>query len=107
MEKSNDTRNAFLFMPDISGFTQFINDKQIQHNHRIVAELLEIMIESNRLNLEVNEIEGDAILFYRLGQPPTVEEIVEQSKSMYAAFHRHLKKYGVSRICNCTACNTA
>jgi hypothetical protein len=107
MEKANDTQNALLFMPDISGFTQFINDKQIQHNHRIVAELLEILIESNQLNLEVNEIEGDAILFYRLGQPPTVDEIVDQSKSMYTAFHRHLKKYGVSRICNCAACNTA
>lgn len=106
MEKSHE-QNALLFIPDISGFTQFINDRQIQHNHRIVAELLETLIESNRLNLKVNEIEGDAIFFYRLGQPPSVNEIVEQSKKMYIAFHRHLKKYGVSRICNCAACNTA
>lgn len=107
MEKSNDTQNALLFVPDISGFTQFINDRQIQHNHRIIAELLEILIESNRLNLKVNEIEGDAILFYRLGKAPSVSEIVEQSKNMYIAFHQHLKKYGISRICNCAACNTA
>jgi uncharacterized protein YndB with AHSA1/START domain len=26
---------------------------------------------------------------------------------MYVAFHRHLKKYGISRICNCAACQTA
>ena len=106
MEKSNE-QNAFLFIPDISGFTQFINDRQIQHNHRIVAELLEILIESDRLHLNVNEIEGDAVFFYRLGVPPSVSEIVEQSKNMYLAFHRHLKKYGVSRICNCSACNSA
>ncbi len=107
MKKSNHPQNALLFVPDISGFTQFINDRQIQHNHRIIAELLEILIESNRLNLKVNEIEGDAILFYRLGESPSVDEIVEQSKNMYVEFHRHLKKYGVSRICNCAACNTA
>jgi hypothetical protein len=107
MEKSTDAKNALLFVPDISGFTQFINDRQIQHNHRIIAELLEILIESNRLDLKVNEIEGDAILFYRLGKPPFVSDIVEQSKNMYVAFHKHLKKYGISRICNCAACNTA
>ncbi|HEY6504505.1 MAG TPA: DUF2652 domain-containing protein [Chitinophagaceae bacterium] len=107
MENSFDTQKALFFIPDISGFTQFINDRQIQHNDRIIAELLEILIESNRLNLKVNEIEGDAIFFYRLGQPPSAREIVEQSKDMYIAFHRHLKKYGVSRICNCAACNTA
>jgi hypothetical protein len=107
MSNSNVIHNALLFIPDISGFTQFINDTQVQHNHRIVAELLEVLIESNRLNLTVNEIEGDAILFYRLGNPPTPGEIIEQSKNMYIAFHRHLKKYGVSRVCNCAACNSA
>lgn len=107
MGGSNDTQTAFFFIPDISGFTQFISDRQIQHNHRIIAELLEILIKSNKLNLKLNEIEGDAIFFYRLGEPPPLDEIVEQSKTMYVAFHRHLKKYGVSRICNCAACNTA
>jgi hypothetical protein len=106
MEGAN-TKSALLFIPDISGFTQFISDREIRHNHRIVAELLEILIESNHLNLKVNEIEGDAILFYRLGEPPAISELVEQSKRMYLAFHRHLKKYGISRICNCAACNRA
>ena len=107
MAKSGELQQALFFIPDISGFTQFINERQIQHNHRIIAELLETLIGANRLNLQVNEIEGDAILFYRLGEPPSVSEIVEQSKAMYVAFHQHLKKYGVSRICNCAACNTA
>jgi len=42
------TQNALLFIPDISGFTQFISDRHIQHSDRIVAELLEILIESNQ-----------------------------------------------------------
>jgi len=107
MGQPAETQNALLFIPDISGFTQFISDRHIQHNDRIIAELLEILIESNQLNLTVNEIEGDAIFFYRLGEPPSVNDIVEQSRKMYVDFHKHLKRYGVSRICNCAACNTA
>ncbi len=99
-------QNALLFVPDISGFTQFINNRELQHLHYLIAELLEILIESNRINLKVHEIEGDAILFYRLGESPSVSEIVEQSRNMYIAFHKHLKKYGVSRICNCAVCST-
>jgi hypothetical protein len=107
MMKKPDEQGALIFIPDISGFTQFVNDRELKHTHHIIAELLEILIEANQLNLEVSEIEGDAILFYRLGESPPVNEIVKQCKAMYVAFHRHLKKYGISRICNCGACKTA
>ncbi len=105
MEKSVP-QNTLLFVPDISGFTQFVNNRELQHLHYLIAELLEILIESNNINLKVHEIEGDAILFYRLGKSPSIGEIVDQSRNMYIAFHKHLKKYGVSRICNCAVCST-
>ena len=62
MEKSVP-QSALLFVPDISGFTQFITNRELQHLHYVIAELPEILIESNEINLEVHEIEGDAILF--------------------------------------------
>jgi hypothetical protein len=100
------TQQALLFIPDISGFTQFIGDRDFQHRQYIVAELLEVLIEANQLNLKVNEIEGDAIFFYRVGEAPEINDVVVQSEKMYSAFHTHLKKYGISRLCNCATCGS-
>lgn len=105
--RSSSTQNALLFIPDISGFTSFIGDRDFQHGQHIIAELLEVLIDANQLDLKVNEVEGDAIFFYRIGEAPGINDLIEQSEKMYVAFHNHLKKYGVSRLCNCATCKSA
>ena len=61
---------GYFFIPDISGFTRFVNETEIDHSRLIIQELLEILINSNQIGLEVSEIEGDAILFYKFGESP-------------------------------------
>jgi len=97
---------ATLFIPDISGFTQFIDQTEIAHSQRIIAELLELLIDANELDLRVSEIEGDAILFYRFGDAPSLEEVVRQTEKMFIAFHDRLQHYERDRICDCKACST-
>ena len=46
----NSAQNSFLFLPGITGVTQLVNETEINHSHYIIAELLEILIQSNRLN---------------------------------------------------------
>lgn len=96
-----------LFIPDISGFTKFVNETEISHSRHIISELLEILIDSNKIKLEISEIEGDAILFYRLGEAPAFEDITKQSELMFSNFHEHLKRYEYDRVCSCGACSTA
>jgi carbon monoxide dehydrogenase subunit G len=98
---------ALLFMPDISGFTRFVNETEILHGQHIVQELLEILIDSNEIGLTVNEIEGDAIFFYRMGEKPSLDSLLKQVEKMYFNFHRHLKLYDHQRICDCGACQAA
>lgn len=100
-------QKAFLFMPDITGFTKFVNETEIEHSTHIIRELLEIIIEENMLDLGLVEIEGDAVFFYRLNSIPPIADIVEQSHKMFIKFHEHLKKYESRRICQCGACKTA
>ena len=97
---------ALIFIPDISGFTRFVTDVEIDHSSHIIQELLEILIESNDIHLEISEIEGDAILFYRFGEAPTAAELLAQVQKMFINFHKHLKKYETHRICQCGACKT-
>ncbi len=104
----NDLINtsSFLFIPDISGFSKFVNGTEINHSRHIISELLELIINSNQLGLDVVEIEGDAILFYK-AEAPEINEILSQSEKMFIDFHHHLRKYEVLRICQCGACRSA
>ena len=98
---------ALLFMPDITGFTRFVTNTEIEHAQSIIKEVLEVLIESNQLGLEVSEIEGDAVFFYRLGGPPSFGDLIQQVQTMFTHFHHHLKLYEQQRICNCQACAAA
>jgi hypothetical protein len=102
-----EVQPTLLFIPDISGFTNFVNANEIQHSRHIIEELLEVLIDANEMDLQISEIEGDAILFYRQGAQPTAAEILAQVQRMYVRFHAHLRKYDTHRICQCGACSTA
>jgi hypothetical protein len=98
---------GLLFIPDISGFTRFVSETEIEHSRLIIQELLEVLINSNEIGLKISEIEGDAILFYKFGEPPPVEEVYRQVEKMFCAFHRSLIAYDHRRYCLCKACNSA
>jgi len=98
---------GLLFIPDISGFTRFVTNIEIEHSRYIIQELLEILIDSNQLGLEVSEVEGDAILFYKFGSSPDLNSLYKQVEKMFCAFHRHLNAYDTRRFCQCKACVSA
>ena len=95
---------GLLFIPDISGYTKFINNTEIEHSRYIIQELLEVLVNSNNINLKISEIEGDAILFYRFGIAPTEEEMYGQVQQMFCNFHKYIRQYDERRICPCKAC---
>ena len=84
-----------------------MNETEILHGQHIVQELLEILIDSNHLDLEICEVEGDAIFFYRLGNKLDLQSLLGQVEKMFTRFHQYLKLYEHQRICNCGACQTA
>ncbi len=91
MSAAHNSSPTLLFIPDISGYTNFINAVEIDHSTHIITELLEIIISANILDLKISEIEGDAVFFYRIGQEPSFEEIIAQAENMFTKFHQHLK----------------
>lgn len=99
--------SGFIFIPDISGFTQFINSVELDHSQHIIRELLETILDANQMGLHVSEIEGDAILFYRLGGLPDLDVTYKQVEKMFLSFHKHLEIYEDSRTCQCKACTSA
>jgi hypothetical protein len=98
---------GLLFIPDISGFTRFVNEIELEHSHHIIQQLLEVLINTNQAGLEISEIEGDAILFYKFGEPLELEILYKQVEKMFCEFHRHLNAYDQRKICQCRACVAA
>ena len=98
---------ALIFIPDISGYTKFVTETETKHSKHIITELLEVIINANTLKLQISEIEGDAVLFYRKGDAPKLAELILQAKKMFLAFHTQLKIIQRDNVCQCGACRSA
>ncbi|KXX69211.1 DUF2652 domain-containing protein [Flammeovirga sp. SJP92] len=97
---------TLLFLPDISGFTEFVQTTEAQHSQHVIAELLEVMIDSNTIGLELAEVEGDALFFFK-EEMPSLEQLLAQIENTFTAFYSHLKLLEKNRVCPCMACTTA
>jgi Protein of unknown function (DUF2652) len=79
---------AIILIPDISGFTEFTSATEIDHAAHIITELLELLVKSNEADFTLAEIEGDAVLFYRKGEPLRREQLMDQCLRVFSNFHR-------------------
>ena len=48
---------SLLFLPDISGFTEFVQTTEINHSQHVISELLDILADANTQNLQLAEVE--------------------------------------------------
>ena len=98
---------SLLFIPDISGFTKFVQTTEVEHSQHVISELLEVLISANTQELKLAEIEGDALFFYKEGELTSQEKLLAQIETMFSAFYGHLKLLEKNRICPCNACASA
>ncbi len=81
-----------------------MNSVELEHSRHVIQELLEIIIENNMMELNISEVEGDAVLFYRFGDMPELNDLYNQVEKMFLVFHKHLLWYESMRTCHCKAC---
>jgi len=98
---------SLLFIPDISGFTKFVQTTEVEHSQHVISELLEVLISANTQGLKLAEIEGDALFFYKEDEITSQEKLLAQIETMFTAFYGHLRLLEKNRICPCNACATA
>ncbi|RKN78714.1 DUF2652 domain-containing protein [Ulvibacterium marinum] len=91
---------TLICIPDISGFTKFMREADFELSSKVIPSLLNQIIYSNEIGLKVSEIEGDAVLFYKMGELPTLKALVDQCRQFYLEFYEQLevlrKRYGES-----------
>ena len=45
---------GLIFIPDISGFTRFVSQIEIEHSRNIIQELLETLVQANQIGLTIS-----------------------------------------------------
>ena len=91
---------TLICIPDISGFTKFMRDVDFKLSSQVIPALLNKIIYSNEIGLKVSEIEGDAILFYRTGELPSITNLIDQCKHFYTEFYQQMDELKKKHIHN-------
>ena len=104
-------KNVCLVYADISGYTRFIkfHHTSLLHAEQIITELLEAIIDAAEFPLQVNKLEGDAVLLY--AEVPTGEEaraakdVAVQVGRLFTAFkEKERALVACDNGCVCEAC---
>jgi hypothetical protein len=97
---------ALLYIPDISGFSKFVNETEIMHGQEIISELLETVIENSTLGMKIYEIEGDAVVFYIFDKDIIPSQFYSASSEILRKFKERKEKIELTRMCECGACKS-
>lgn len=88
MKNDSNTGHGNILIPDISGFTGFVNRVDLITGQTITRRLIRSLLENDILDLELSEIEGDAALLYKFGKKLKPNAILKQYEAMLENFYR-------------------
>ena len=94
-----------LVIADISGYTRFLTESELEHANGIIEDLLNSTIAAIDAPLRLSSIEGDAILLYgELVEGTVGQTMVESVERLYVAFSGALETMVLNTTCQCNAC---
>ena len=94
-----------LVIADISGYTQFLTDNELEHANGIVSDLLNAVIGAIRAPVTVSSIEGDAVFMYGvMPEGASGQAVLESIELLYCSFAEALETMVLNTTCQCNAC---
>ncbi len=100
------TQKGYFLLTDLSGYTSFVAETELEHAHDILSDLLRTVCESIQQHLTIHKLEGDAVFAYtpeaRLQRGETLLELIE---STYLAFRDRRTSILRGTTCTCKACS--
>jgi hypothetical protein len=103
----NNQEELFIFIADISGYTNFMLSNQMAYSHGILAitELMESLVKQIDLPLKISKLEGDAILFYLLKKDVNVrEDLGGKLLQLISLFSKKVAQMKADNACSCGGC---
>lgn len=96
---------GYLLIADISGYTAFLTDSELDHANPILRGLLGALVERVGDPLRLLRVEGDAVLAYTTDEEfPTGEAFLTICEDLYNTFAAHRQNIVSNTTCTCQAC---
>ena len=92
---------GYIAIADISGYTAFVADTEIEHSREILAELLEVTSRELERHLRLSRIQGDALIC--VGEE---DEVIPCLEDAFLSFHRRVRAMVAATTCPCNACRS-
>ena len=99
------SQQGYLVISDITGYTAFLSESELEHAEDSLRSLLNLLLEHTKPPLLLSRLEGDAVISYAhqgsFSQGQTLVEVIE---STYVAFRQALERMVRNTTCACNAC---
>ncbi len=107
MSGERGAQEGYLVVADISGYTAFLVETELEHAHAIVHELTTLVRERLVPPMRFVKLEGDAVLCYADGAAfGDGERLAELLEACYFDFSNRLLDMARATTCRCAACAT-
>lgn len=104
---SMELHRGYLLLADITGFTAFLAESELDHAQAILEQVLEALVTNLTPTMSLSEVEGDAVFVYGLESRVTRGElIVELVEATYEAFRDLQRNMLRNATCPCRACRS-
>jgi uncharacterized protein YndB with AHSA1/START domain len=91
-----------LVLADISGYTGYLTGVELEHSHDVIADLLQLIVETGAGVLTLSELEGDCVFSYRADED--ARAVLPLIEACYVAFRRRVRTIAQQTTCTCNAC---
>ena len=100
----NQPEPACLVIADISGYTSFLADAELDHAQDILADLMATVVNALRPTFKLAKLEGDAAFVYTIADAIDAAQLQDTIERCYFAFRRRLRDVQQASTCECNAC---
>src|SRR5689334_18732036 len=95
---------AYFAIADISGYTSFLADVELDHAQDIIADLMGTVVKGLRPPFRLAKFEGDAAFVYAVAESVDGSLLQDTIESAYFKFRRRLRDVKQASTCECKAC---
>jgi len=98
-------QRGFILIADITGYTAYLNESELEHAQGTLTDLLELLIEHTRSPLIISRLEGDAVISYGLEAGfVSGQTFLETIENTYLDFRHAIELMVLNNSCQCNAC---
>ena len=98
---------GFLVIADLTGYTAYLSESEIEHAPAIAGDLLETIVGRLEPPFRLTKFEGDAAFLFVEDGRADGSLLLDAIEAAYNAFRRRLRSIDQATSCDCNSCRLA